>query len=150
MGTQEVTYRKSPWFDDARELLQRSERGSPDQLDWIENQIRSGEVLLYVVEQPVKGMQPGQPSSDFRQLGIFTARPEVLHNGDREMFIIHAVSTEPTEIPFICMLYPVITDLCKKSEIGSWRVNSKRPGMAKRLLQHGFEYQESIFTRKVV
>ena len=141
MGVQaeKVSYEKSDWFEEARELIQRSERGTPDHLDWIENQIRSGGILLY----RVKGNEPGQ------LLGIFTARPETLYNGERELMVIHAVEVEPTETPYICTLFPVIHDLAAKSGFVSWRVHADRPGMAKRLLQHGFEYQETVFVRKV-
>ena len=128
---------RSAWFEQARELIQRSEQTTADALDWIENQIRSGCILLYRVER----------AGEF--IGIFTGCIERDLGKPSNFLVIHAVSVEPQDEPFICTLFPLIHGLAEKSGLASWTVRSQRPGMDKRLEQHGFEKLETIYKRKV-
>lgn len=139
MGTdaKEIAYRKSEWFDGARELIQRSECGTVDDLDYIENQIRSGALLLYRVE--ING----------ELIGIFTAHSETIYNGHRELVVVHAVSVEQQPFAFIPALDPVITALAAQSGFDSWRVHAQRPGMMRVLASHGFTMTEAIFTKQI-
>ena len=44
MDTQtQITFHKSEWFDAARELINRSEQGNSETLNWIENEIPTKE-----------------------------------------------------------------------------------------------------------
>ena len=133
-----MTCGRSAWFEEARELIALSEADAgPDVLNWIENQIRSGHLLLYRVER----------EGEF--IGIFTGCIERDMGIPSNFLVIHAVSVEPLASPFICTLYPLIHDLAEKSGLASWTVRSQRPGMDKRLEQHGFMKVETIYKRTV-
>ena len=138
MGSRkEITCQKSKLFKGARELIQRSEKTTPELLDWIEGQIDSGCILLFKVFE----------GDEF--IGIFTGCVEREQGKPCNLLIIHAVSIQPQETPFICTLYPVIHELVKTSGLKSLTVRSQRAGMDRRLEQHGFERVETIYRRSV-
>ena len=128
---------RSTWFEAARELIERSEQASANALDWIENQIRSNCILLYRVERAGE------------LIGIFTGCIERELGKPNNFLVIHAVSVEQQDEPFICTLFPLIHGLAEKSGLASWSVRSQRPGMDKRLEQHGFEKLETIYKRTI-
>lgn len=134
---QEITYRKAQWFDGAAELIDRSECGTCDDIEWIQNQIRSGRMLLYKVE-----------CAD-RMIGIFTAFVDTAYNGRKDLVVVHAVSVEQLPFSFIAALDPVISALAKDSGFDRWRVHSQRVGMSKVLAKHGFKIEEIVFSKEV-
>ncbi len=131
-------------FPGVRNLIARSERnnttarvGLVDRLDWIENQIRSGGILLYRVER------------EGELIGIVTGQVECEYGKPCNFLVLHAVSVVQQEIPFICTLYPLLHGLAEKSRIESWSVRSMRQGMDRRLEQHGFVKVETYYKRIV-
>lgn len=136
--SKKIAYARSAWFDGAGELINRSEQGSHDELTWIENQIRTGHLLLYRVEQGGE------------LIGIFTAFVDTSYNGVKDLVIVHAVSVTQQEDPYIVTLDPIICDLAKKSGFDRWRVHSQRPGMSRLLERHGFEVSETVYFKEVI
>lgn len=132
-----VICRRSTWRESFRGLIQRSEQTSEEGLTWIENQIRSGGMLVFEVYE----------NGGF--IGIFTACVERELGEPSNLLIIHAVSVEEQPTPFIHTLFPVIHSLVKKSGLKSWTVRSLRRGMDKRLEQNGFTLKEKIYRRVV-
>lgn len=132
-----IVINSSPWFAEAGELIDRSEQGSHDELTWIENQIRTGHLLLYRVEQGGE------------LIGIFTAFVDTAYNGNQDLVVVHAVSVSQQPTPYIVTLDPLISSLAKRSGFSRWRVHSQRPGISRRLEQHGFKVSEIVYFKEV-
>ena len=137
MDQKQISCRKVALFGGAMELIQRSEKTNLDTLDWVHNQIKSGHILLFEVIE------------DGERIGIFTGCVERELGRPNNLLILHAVSIEERETPFICTLFPLIHNLVKSSGLESWTVHSQRPGMDRLLKQHGFQRLETIYKRKI-
>ncbi|MBN2783792.1 MAG: hypothetical protein JXR25_03110 [Pontiellaceae bacterium] len=137
-----VKCERSGMFPGVRDLIARSEKNNRngkiplhERLCWIENQIRSGALILYRVER------------EGELIGIVTGQVEREYGVPCNFLVLHAVSVEQQGSPFICTLIPLIHGLAQKSGIESWSVRSLRPGMDRRLEQHGFVKLETYYKR---
>lgn len=134
----EIKAVRSEWFEDARELINRSEKTDHDGMTWIENQIRSGAMLIYKVEENGK------------MIGIFTGCVEREYGIPSNFLVINAVSVFQQKRPFILTLKPVIESIVKRSGLKSWTVRSLRSGMDRRLEKAGFQKTETIYKSEVL
>jgi hypothetical protein len=134
----EIRAVRSGWFEGAGELINRSEKTDHDGMTWIENQVRSGAILIYRVEENGK------------MVGIFTGCVEREYGIPNNFLVIHAVSVSQQKRPFILTLRPIIESIVKRSGLKSWTVRSLRPGMDRRLERAGFRKTETIYKSEVM
>lgn len=133
--TQEVTARPVPWFEGARGMIARAEPGGPEVLDHIEREVKANRLTLFEVWDT------------WEMIGIFSARWAVQYNGERHLLIIHGVALKEEEgFSFMLSIKDLVRKIARDCACSRVEIHTRRRGMDRRLENHGYEFQETIFS----
>lgn len=134
-NAKEIKIVPSAFFEGAEKLFEKVGVVG-DELTWLQNQLASNRLTLFRVLE------------DGEFVGIFTSRWAKMFNGDRHLLIIHGVAVDERR-NFLRLVQHPVKEIAKDLGCSAIQIHIKRPGLAHQLKVDGYEFQESIFVRKV-
>lgn len=86
---------------------------------------------------------------DREHLGVIFVRIDKRYDGAKELVLVYTVARDGISRPLTSYMGPVLDQIARNNGLPYIRIHSERRGIDRILEHSGYEFQESVFTKKV-